>query len=122
MTEEQKDLLEKLRWNNERKLKQSRLDTKLKSLLGENNFLFLTFDESDKIQLINDSWPNNKWTDNLYLQTKITNPSCFSDPIKKYIGLNSGDSLYVFFMNYDFGFVEIKNDTLIKYWAELIEI
>jgi hypothetical protein len=122
MTEEQKNLLEKLKWDNERKLKQSQLAKKLKSFLAEDSFLFLTFDESDKIQRINDGWPANKWSDNLYLQTEITNPSYFSHSIEKYIELNSDDFLYIFFMNYNFGLVKIKNDTLINFWAKFIEI
>ncbi len=122
MTQEQKHLLEKLRWENERKAKQFQLEKKLEALLKKEFFSFLTFEESDKIQLASEGWPDNKWNDGLYLQTDLFSSTSIFRILEKYLDLNNFGFIYIFFMNYNFGLVRIQNDTIKSYWAQLIEI
>ena len=122
MTQEQKKLLEKLKWENERKAKQFQLEKKLEALLEKKSFSFLTFEESDEIQLASESWPDSKWTDRLYLQTDLVKSASIFRTLKKYVDLSNLGFAYIFFMNYNFGLVRIQNDTIKRYWTQLIEI
>jgi len=122
MTEEEKIRLDKLRWEAERKQKQFQLDEKLKLLLSNDKYEFLSFEESDDIQTTSDDWPDNKWTDFLYLQAPIRNKPTIDKIIQKYTDTNKSDSTLLFFMNFNFGLVKISNPTLNKYWSDLIEV
>jgi hypothetical protein len=122
MTEEEKNKLDKLRWELERKQKQFQLNEKLKLLLPNDKYEFLSFEESDRIQLASDDWPDNKWTDSLYFQTTIQNRTAIDKIVQKYTATNTSDSVLIFFMNFNFGLVTISNPTLNYYWFDLIEV
>ncbi|KAA9035502.1 hypothetical protein FW778_21320 [Ginsengibacter hankyongi] len=122
MTEEEKKRLDKLRWEAERKQKQSQLNEKLKLLLTKDKYEFLSFEESDKIQLASDGWPDNKWKDSLYFQAALQNKTAINEIVKKYTDTTKSDSVFLFFMNFNFGLVKISNSILINYWSELIEV
>jgi hypothetical protein len=122
MTEEEKIRLEKLKWESERKRKQLQLDEKLKQLLSSYDFEFLSFEESDKIQLAADNWPDNKWDDFLYIQSTIQNKTPIDKIVKKYTDTNKSNAVFIFFMNFNFGLVKVLNSILNNHWADFIEI
>lgn len=122
MTEEEKNRLDELRWETERKQKQSQLNEKLKQLLTEDKYEFLSFNESDKIQLASDGWPDNKWNDSLSFQVALENKIAINELIKKYTGTTKNDSVFSFFMSFNFGLVKVSNSTLNSYWSDFIEI
>jgi hypothetical protein len=122
MTEEEKIRLEKLKWESERKRKQLQLDEKLKQLLSSDEFAFLSFEESDKIQLATDDWPDNKWDDFLYIQSTIQNKTPIDKIVKKYTDISKRNTVFIFFMNFNFGLVKVSNSTLNNHWADFIEI
>lgn len=122
MTEQEKGRLDKLRWESERKQKQSQLNEKLKQFLTSDNYEFLSFEESDKIQLTSDGWPGNKWKDFLYFQAAIQKKTVIQEIVKKYTDTNKSDSVFIFFMNFNFGLVKMSNSTLNNYWSDLIEV
>jgi hypothetical protein len=122
MTEEEIIRLDKLRWESERKQKQSQLNEKLKQFLANDKYEFLSFEESDKIQLASDDWPDNKWEDFLYFQADIQEKTVIHEIVKKYTDTNKSDSVFIFFMNFNFGLVKISNSTLNNYWSDFIEI
>ena len=122
MTEEEKNRLGKLRWEAERKQKQFQLNEKLKQLLTNDKYEFLSFEESDKIQATSADWPDNKWTDFLYFQAPLKNKPPIDKIIQKYTDTNKSDSVFIFFMNFNFGLVKVSNPTLNNYWSDLIEV
>jgi hypothetical protein len=122
MKEEEKNKLDKLRWELERKQKQSQLNDKLKLLFNTETYEFLSFEESDRIQSVSDDFPDNKWKDFLYFQTTIQNKSAIDNIVQKYTDTYRSDSVLLFFMNFNFGLVKISNATLKNYWSDLIEI
>lgn len=122
MTEEEKIRLDKLRWESERKQKQSQLEEKLKQFLTNDKYEFLSFEESDKIQLASDDWPENKWEALLYFQVAIQKKAVIHDIVKKYTATNKSDSVFIFFMNFNFGLVKISNSTLNNCWSDFIEV
>lgn len=122
MTEEEKNRLAELRWETERKQKQSQLNEKLKQLLTKENYEFLSFEESDKIQLVSDGWPDNKWNDSLYFQASLQNRTAINEIVKRYTDTTGSDSVLLFFMNFNFGLVKVLNSTLNNYWSDLIEV
>ena len=122
MKEEEKNKLDKLRWELERKQKQLRLNDKLKLFLTDDKYKFLSFEESDRIQLASDDWPDNKWKDFLYFQTAIQNKNVIDNIVQRYTDTNKSDSVLIFSMNFNFGLVEISNKTLNNYWSDLIEV
>lgn len=122
MTEEEKNRLDKLRWDLERKQKQFQLEEKLKLLLTNDQYEFLSFEESDRIQLTSGDWPDNKWTDFLYFQATIQNRAAIDKIVQKYTDTNKSDCVLIFFMNFNFGLVKLSNPTLNKYWSDMIEI
>jgi hypothetical protein len=122
MTEEEKIRLEKLRWESERKRKKLQLNEKLKNLLSNDNFEFLSFEESDKIQLTADNWPDNKWNNFLYIQSTIQNNAPIDKIVKKYTDINKSNAVFIFFMNFNFGLVKVSNSILNNHWADFIEI
>jgi hypothetical protein len=122
MTEEEKNRLDKLSWDTERKQKQSQLNEKLKQLLTKDKYEILSFEESDKIQLASDVWPDNKWIDSLFFQAALENKTAINEIVKKYTETTKSDSVFLFFMNFNFGLVKISNSTLNNYWSDLIEV
>ena len=122
MNEDEKNKLEKLRWESERKRKRLELTERLKQLLKSDIFEFLSFEESDKIQLQCDDFPSNKWTDSLYFQTELQNKHNIDNIVKCYTDLNRNDSVFIFFMNFSVGLVKVLNTTLKNYWADFIDI
>lgn len=122
MTVAEKNKLEKLKWESERKSKQFQLAEKLKQVLNNDSFEFMSFEESDKIQLFTDDWPENKWNDLLYVQTEIQNKLPIDKIVTKYTALNKNDFIFIFFFNFNFGLVKILNSTLRSFWADFIEI
>ena len=109
-----------LRWEKERKEKRTTLEPKLSAIV--NSFKLLTDKESDEFQSKSDDWPDNKWKDGLFLQTKVSETESIEETIKKMMKLISGEQLYVFMMNFNFGLIQISKNELIKNWRELIEI
>ena len=122
MAEEEKNRLDKLRWLAERKQKQFQLNEKLKLLLTNDKYEFLSFEESDKIQATSDDWPDNKWTHFLYFQAPIKNRHAIDKIIQKYTGTIKSDGVFIFFMNFNFGLVKISSLTLNNYWSDLLEL
>ena len=122
MTEEEKNKLEGLRWKSERKRKQFLLDERLKQLLKSDDFQFLSFEESDKIQLQCDDFPVKKWEDFLYFQTEIENKHHIDKILNCYTELNRNDFILIFFMNFNFGLVKVSNENFTNCWADFIDI
>ena len=122
MTEEEKNRLEKLKWESERKRKQLQLGEKLKQLFNNDAFEFLSFEESDKIHLASDNWPDNKWDNLLYIQSEIQNKTPIDKIVKKYTDINKSNSVFLFFMNFNFGLVKVSNSTLNNHWTDFVEI
>ncbi len=122
MNEQQKIKLEESKWKKEREEKLSQLDQCLKEIISTNQYSFVTFDDSDKIQSLSEDWPSKKWEEHLYLQTETKEPGMVTKIISNFIEANPYDFSYVFFMNYNFGLVKISNDILFTKWPTLIEI
>ena len=122
MTEADKNRLEKLRWESERKRKQIQLNEKLKQFLDVHHFDFLTFEESDNIQLSCDPWPDNKWSDLLLFQATFQDKIEIQKIVDRYADSNKSDHVFVFFMNFNFGLVRFSNSTLKMHWEDFIEL
>lgn len=122
MKQEDKDRLEELRWENERKSKQSQFNLKLQQLMSLDKFKFLSFEESDKIQPEGDDWPSGKWDNKLYHQVSIEDYPVITNLVRKFLELSSDGACYVFSMNYNFGLTAIDKNVFIKTWVQLIEI
>ena len=122
MTGEEKDRLKKLRWESERKKKQLHLSEKLDQLISNEVVEFLSAEDSDKIQLTADNWPDNKWDDLLYFQSEIQNKTPIDEIIKKFTAINKGNFVLLLFMNFNFGFVKVSNSALNNHWANFLDI
>lgn len=122
MKEEETKRLEELRWLHERNSKKIMLNEELKNLLPTDTYSFLSIQDSDNIQLEGHGWPDDKWSNNLYVQTPNSNSELIASLVNRFIEVNSRDVCYVFFMHYNFGLVEIKNEMLANHWQELIDL
>ena len=122
MTEEEKNRLEQLKWESERKRNQLQLGKKLKKVFDTGTFEFLSFEESDKIQLKGDNWPDNKWDNLLYVQSEIQKKTPIDKIVKKYTDLNKSNCVFLFFVNFNFGLVKVSNSTLNNHWEDFVEI
>jgi len=117
---ERQNRIAELRWEKERKEKRTTLEPKLSAIV--NSFKFLTDKQSDEFQSKSDDWPDNKWKDALFLQTKVSEPESIEGIINRMMKLIDGERLYLFMMNFNFGLIQISKNELIKNWKELIEI
>ena len=120
MGTERQNRIAELRWEKERKEKRTILEPKLSAIT--NSFKFLTDKESDDFQFKSDDWPDNKWQDGLFHQTKVSEPESIEEIINRMMKLISGEYLYLFMINFNFGLIQISKSDLIKKWKELIEI
>ena len=120
MGNERLNRIAELRWEKERKEKRTTLEPKLDAIV--DSFKFLSDKESDKFQSKSDDWPDNKWKDELFLQTKVSESETIEKIIIEMMNLISGESLYLFMINFNFGLIQISKNELIKNWKELIEI
>jgi hypothetical protein len=117
-----KSKLQKLIWVKERTRTQMKLQEKLSEILPINSFSFLSFKESDDLQLSQDEWPNKKWEDRLYFQTDISDEGSIAKIIASYIELNQAPVIHLFFMNYNSCLVSMSNRTLLDHWKQLLEL
>ena len=122
MSEDNKNKLGQLLWTKERIEKKKKLSKQLDLLLSPGDYSFLSFEESDEIDLVGDDWPEDKWTNNLFIQSDVSNFTNIEKAISSFARINDKQFLYVFFINYNFGLVAMSNDIVIKYWAKFIEI
>lgn len=122
MKKEDVDRLEKLRWEHERITKQALFEQKLKQLFCPQEYIFLSFDESDKIQESSDDWPCHKWESHLYLQVDIQQPEKINAVIKRFLALSDQDFCRLFSMNYNFGLVEMAKNAVFENWIRLLDI
>jgi hypothetical protein len=122
MKDQQRLKLAELLWQRERKEKRSQLDERIEEIVLPNQYSFVPFSDSDIIQSASEDRPRDKWGENLYLQTSTDEPGIVTKVIANFIELNPYDFSYIFFMNYNFGFVKIDNEVLFTKWAALIEL
>jgi hypothetical protein len=122
MSDDNNTKLGQLLWTKERIEKQNKLREQLDLLLSPDDYSFLSFEESDEIQLAGDDWPNDKWISNLYIQTDVSDFAKIEKAIGSFARINDKQFLYVFFLKYNFGLIVMPNYIVIKYWAKLVEI
>jgi hypothetical protein len=77
--------LEEAFWRKERIRKKAELSDKLNLILSKNSLSFLSFEESDKIQLSSNDWPADKWNDMLYLQSEVSETEIIENIVEAYI-------------------------------------
>jgi hypothetical protein len=121
MTEEQKQRLEELREEQYRKSQQDSLLIKLKSIVPDQSYTFLSAEFSNTFKNQTDPWPELKWQKDMYVQTEMSNPGIVTRILARFLELNPHDYSYLFFMNYHFGLVRIDNDVLLTKWSALVE-
>ena len=122
MNDQQKKRLEELRWENERNQKQSALMLKLQSIFSIDVFSFVSYVESDTTQLSIDDWPSTKWEEELFIQTKVSDSNPITEIAKRFVNIIEQDYIFVFFMNYNFGLVQLVKELAITHWQELVEL
>jgi hypothetical protein len=119
MNQEYIDKRAELRWENERKTKQAQLDIKLKELIHPNAHSFLSFEESDRIQIASDEWTGDE---SLKIQVDEKQHEKITSIIKIFFELSQHPTCYLFSMKYNFGLFELPKNTTAEHWMNLIEI
>jgi len=113
------DDLEKLAWENERKGKAYLINQRLESIIPPEYYSIVSFEESDRIQILGEGWPGSE---EYSIQTLVNEPAIVSSIVSNFIALNPFDFSYIFFFNYGFGLVKVSNDFLLYKWPSLVEL
>ena len=122
MTDEQRKRMEELRWMHERNTKKLQLEKNLSELLPQGTFSFLSYQDSDHIQLSGHDWPHDKWENKLYIQTPIEDKLTIATLIQRFIQINLKNVTLIFFMRFNFGFISVENEQFSNHWAEFIKL
>lgn len=115
-----KSRLQELMWWRERTQKQIKLQEKLSKILPVESYSFLSFEESDRIQLLQDEWPGRE--EHLYFQSEVSNKNAVEKIIESYVKLNEDNTVHIFFINYNSCLVSMPNQTLTSNWKDLLEL
>jgi hypothetical protein len=115
-----KSRLQELMWLRERTQTQIKLQEKLSKILPVESYSFLSFDESDRIQLLQDEWPGRE--EHLYFQTEVSNKNAVEKIIELYVKLNEDPTIHIFFINYSSCLVSMASQTLTSNWKDLLEL